>query len=198
MGPQDADIRREDRRNLAPADDDRDVAQKPGEEDAPAAVLALYDSALPEVYGYFLRRCGGREVAEELTSETFLAAVDAARKDAPPPIALPWVMGVARHKLVDHWRRQARAQRDLQAVADTLDDGLHDPWDARLDAVAARATLEALSPTHRLALTLRYVDDLAVADVADLLGRSLHATEALLVRARAAFRRAYCSAEGER
>ena len=43
-------------------------------------------------------------------------------------------------------------------------------------------------------LTLRYLDDLPVATVAELLGRSLHATEALLVRARAAFRRAY---EGE-
>jgi RNA polymerase sigma-70 factor (ECF subfamily) len=40
-------------------------------------------------------------------------------------------------------------------------------------------------------LTLRYVDDLSVADVAGLIDRSLHATEGLLVRARAAFRHAY-------
>ena len=160
--------------------------------------MALYDRALPEVYGYFLRRCGTREVAEELTSETFLAAVDAARRDDPPPMALPWMMGVARHKLVDHWRRSARRERNLRAVAavastdaDAGESG--DPEDRRLDAVAAREALAALTPTHRLVLTLRYVDDLAVADVAALLGRSVHATEALLVRARAAFRRVYGS-----
>jgi RNA polymerase sigma-70 factor (ECF subfamily) len=44
-------------------------------------------------------------------------------------------------------------------------------------------------------LTLRYLDDLPVPQVAELLGRSMHATEALLVRARTAFRRA--SAEME-
>ena len=47
------------------------------------------------------------------------------------------------------------------------------------------------APPHRAALTLRYLDDLPVPEVAALLGRTLHATEALLVRARAAFRRAY-------
>ena len=48
--------------------------------------MALYDEALPAVYGYFVRRCGDRGTAEDLTSETFLAAMDAARKDDPPPI----------------------------------------------------------------------------------------------------------------
>jgi RNA polymerase sigma-70 factor (ECF subfamily) len=66
------------------------------------------------------------------------------------------------------------------------------PWeDGLLDAVTARAVLERLGPQHRLALTLRYLDGLPVPEVARLLDRTLHATEALLVRARAAFRRAY-------
>lgn len=53
-----------------------------------------------------------------------------------------------------------------------------------------------LADRHRLVLSLRYVDDLRVREVAQLLGRSEHATEALLVRARAAFRRVY--EKGER
>ena len=43
--------------------------------------------------------------------------------------------------------------------------------------------------------TLRYVDGLPVPEVAELLGRTVHATEALLVRARAAFRKIYASGE---
>ena len=39
------------------------------------ALLDLYDSALPQVYGYLLARVGSASLAEELTSETFLAAV---------------------------------------------------------------------------------------------------------------------------
>ena len=54
----------------------------------------------------------------------------------------------------------------------------------------------ALAPHRRAALTLRDLDDLPVSEVAALLERTLHATEALLVRARAAFRRAYPGEEG--
>ena len=47
------------------------------------------------------------------------------------------------------------------------------------------------SGLHRAALTLRYLDGLPVGEVAHVLGRTVHATEALLGRARAAFRRSY-------
>ena len=63
--------------------------------------------------------------------------------------------------------------------------------EAKDDAADTRAVLDRLGPHHRLALTLRYLDGLPVPEVARLLDRSLHATEALLVRARTAFRRAY-------
>jgi RNA polymerase sigma-70 factor (ECF subfamily) len=46
-------------------------------------------------------------------------------------------------------------------------------------------------------LTLRYVDDLAVREVAALLDRTEHAIEALLVRARRRFREVY-EASGEK
>ena len=51
--------------------------------------------------------------------------------------------------------------------------------------------LATLGAHHRAALTLRYLDGLSVPEVAQHLGRTVHATEALLVRARTAFRRAY-------
>ncbi len=161
-------------------------------EPAPAStdLLAIYARALPVVYGYLLSRCGQAALAEDLTAETFLAAADATRREPAPAISVAWIVGVARHKLVDHWRRQAREERSLRAVADAVAPE-EDQSDVRLDALRARDALERLAPHHRAALTLRYVDDLAVPTVAGLLGRSVHATEALLVRARLAFRRTY-------
>jgi RNA polymerase sigma-70 factor (ECF subfamily) len=197
-------------------------------------VLAIYSKALPQVYGYLLPRCGSVAVAEDLTAETFMAAVTAfgdergepgpprrgegrkgtaserpasrpgepagsrpgerpgSRPGEPPDrrpheLTVAWLVGVARHKLVDHWRRVAREQRGLAAVHQASVD----PWDEVLDANAAYAALSRLSPPQRLALTLRYLDGLPVADVAAHLGRSVHATETLLVRARAALRRVY-------
>ncbi len=169
--------------------------------DPGAHLLDVYDRALPHVYGYLVSRCGGGAVAEDLTAETFLAAVDAVRRDERAPVSVPWLVGVARHKLVDHWRRQAREARGLHAVGSTearrLSDRDEDSWDVSLDALRARDTLEQLSPLHRAVLTLRYLDDLPVPDVAALVDRSVHATEGLLVRARGAFRRAYGEQEAD-
>ena len=183
------------RRIRALANDNHHVSGMAAPADEPgAALLALYDRALAVVYGYLLPRCGAASLAEDLTSETFLAAVDAARRDVAPTISTPWLVGVARHKLVDHWRRTAREERGLRAVAGEAPDP-SDPWDERLDTLRAHRMLQKLPPQYRAALTLRYVDDLPVADVADALDRTLHATEALLVRARSAFREAYLDEE---
>ena len=156
----------------------------------PDAVIAVYRRALPEVYGYLLPRGGSTTVAEDLTAETFMAAVAATQQGAATDVTIPWLVGIARHKLVDHWRRQGREQRSLAAAAHAVVD-IDDPWDAELDRAAAYSALGRLNPSQRAALTLRYLDGLAVADVAEHLGRSLHATETLLARARTALRRVY-------
>jgi RNA polymerase sigma-70 factor (ECF subfamily) len=154
-------------------------------------LLALYDRALPQVYGYLVDRCRDVATAEDLTSETFLAAVTAAQRSGSSDVSMPWLMGVARHKLIDHWRRRSREERLLAAVADETDEPECEPFDAHLDRLRADDVLSQLGWHHRAALMLRYVDGLPVPEVAELLGRTVHATEALLVRARTAFRKVY-------
>jgi RNA polymerase sigma-70 factor (ECF subfamily) len=151
-----------------------------------ASLLALYDRALPQVYGYLASRCGDQVVAEDLTSETFLAA--ARRSDVPLTVA--WLIGIARHKLVDHWRWQARQGRLLEAV-EASSAAPDDLWDVELERWRAREVLDRLAPQHRAALTLRYLDGLSVPEAARILDRTVTATEGLLVRARREFRRLY-------
>jgi RNA polymerase sigma-70 factor, ECF subfamily len=150
-------------------------------------LLALYDRALPQVYGYLMGRCGDQSVAEDLTSETFLA-VASGRQGVP--LTVGWLIGIARHKLVDHWRRQSRQERLLQALEGSTPE-VDDPWDIELNRWLAREVLARLAPQHRAALTLRYLDGLAVPEAAVILDRSVAATEALLVRARREFRHLY-------
>src|ERR671929_312107 len=164
-----------------------------GDQPRPAAsdpVLAIYRVALPQVYGYLLPRCGSAALAEDLTSETFLAAVNASRRGSLTEVSTAWLVGVARHKLVDHWRRLEREQRSLAAAEASAVD-VDDPWDDWLDTEAAYAALAHLSIAQRAALTLRYLDGLPVAEGAEHLGRTVQGTETLLARSRAALRRQY-------
>ena len=151
-----------------------------------SALLELYDEALPHVYGYLVRRCDHPATAEDLTADTFLAAV--AAHDAGHEITVGWLIGTARHKLVDHWRRTERHRAALVELWDATDPP--DDHEGPVDTAHVRQILDRLAPPHRAALVLRYVDGLSVPEVAALLDRSVHATESLLMRAKAAYRNA--------
>ena len=114
-------------------------------------LLAIYDDALASVYGYLRRRVATDAIAEDLASERFLDAVTSVRTGMAKEVGVAWLIGIARHKLLDHYRRTGREQRNLRVVA-------------------------LMTP---------------VPEVATTLGRSVHATEALLSRARVAFRSNY-------
>ena len=165
-----------------------------------SAFLQLYDDALPHVYGYLVRRCTNAATAEDLTAETFMAAVAALhnsqQRQQPDSHNTAWLIGTARHKLIDHWRRTERRKEELADLWDDL--AVPDPNDDAIEVAAAHEVLAQLAPQHRAVLTLRYLDDLPVGDVAATMGRTVHATEALLTRAKAAFRNHSSGAEDQR
>ena len=49
-----------------------------------SGLMDVYERSLPQVYGYLLDRCGERAIAEDLTSETFLAALRAGQEPGSP------------------------------------------------------------------------------------------------------------------
>ena len=160
-------------------------ATDPARGEAHRELLDLYDRALPQVYGYLRPRCATVAEAEDLTAEVFLAAV----RRPPPELSIAWLVAVARHKLVDRWRSDERDRRGRAALA-LETESVEDPWETHLDVTRARQVLSSMGGHHRAVLSLRYLDGLPVAAVAEHMGRTPQATEALLVRARQAFRRA--------
>ena len=154
----------------------------------------LYERTVVDVYSYLASRTGDRGVAEELTQDVFVAG--ARRVAAGDVVDVAWLIGVARHKLVDHWRSLAREDRML-ALVDTSEWSRPVEDSVAIDPGLAGVVLAALNPTYRAALVLRHVDGLSVRAVADHLGRTVEATEQVLSRARAAFRTKYRGASDE-
>ena len=106
-------------------------------------MAAIYPDALPQVYGYLVPRCGSVALAEDLTAETFMAAVGGRARHPPPHVSVAWLIGIARHKLVDHWRRRsASAAASPRCEQETTPS--EDPWGEFLDAQAAHVALRRL------------------------------------------------------
>jgi RNA polymerase sigma-70 factor (ECF subfamily) len=159
---------------------------------------AWYERALPHVYGYVFARCGrDRDLAEDLTQQTFIEAVRCHERFDGLSDPMTWVCGIARHRLADHYRQLDAQERGrlrlverLQAQVDTADDTVI----AEREAIStALATLPAL---QRAVLLFSAMDGLTASEVGILIGRSEGAVESLLHRARSSFRRAYGIAEG--
>ncbi len=160
------------------------VTQSPEAPD-PAAFAAFYDRSVAEVFRYFYKAAAGdRRLAEDLTQETFMAAVRAFQSGQVETMSINWLIVVARHKLIDHYRRLNREERKLTLA--WSERAVHDDESVgfTIDEAEAITLLDCLSPIHRLVLVLRYLDDLPVSEVADSIGRSVTATESILVRAR--------------
>ena len=161
----------------------------------PEQFRLFYADALPRVYGYFLRRCGAESaLAEDLTQETFLAAVAELRRGATVVTPQSWILGIARHKLLDHFRRQQRIGWSVvswESAVEKHDEALLLSQDDHANRDHAIATLARIPLMQREALILHYLDGLSVAEVAGLLRRSVSATESLLARGRVSFRQGF-------
>jgi RNA polymerase sigma-70 factor (ECF subfamily) len=153
------------------------------------AFRRFYGDASSVVYRYLVRATlGDRATAEDLTQETFAAVMVAARAGRGEALTMPWVMGVARHKLVDHYRRVEREQRRLARSWDSAPQ-LAVGTDSGHDSGEIVEVLRQLNPEYRLVLVLKYYEELTAEQIATTIGRSLDATNSLLSRARTAFAR---------
>ncbi len=152
--------------------------------DDPRAFGALYDRYVDTIYRYLYRQTGAREIAEDLTSLTFMRALGALdRFPADRPVA-PWLVRIAHNALVDYRRRAGRTVPLDDTVAHTLEapdaPGVTDDLEQAelFDALTA-----GLPADQRDALALRFVADLSMEQTAAALGRSSGATKMLVTRA---------------
>jgi RNA polymerase sigma-70 factor (ECF subfamily) len=151
----------------------------------------LQQRYLTGVFRYVSRRLARREDAEDVTAEVFAAAFESLpgrRGDGDPFL---WLLGIARRKVTDAIRRQARRREtsatEMALLPETV--GGEDPQSALARAEARqelRRIVDGLRPDQREALLLQHMDGLSVSEIAVVLGRSPAAVNSLLQRARAA------------
>lgn len=154
-----------------------------------AQLVDAFDQWAPRVNGFVLARCGDEALAADVTSDVFVAAARAIAGNRPDQVTLPWLLATARRRLIDQWRLQRTRRRTLQSLV--AQPTHHVSAVPDIDQARVRRALDALPASQVAALTMRYLDEMSVSEVADALELGYRAAESLLARARRSFERAW-------
>src|SRR5262245_56640939 len=151
---------------------------------------SLYDGAFSEVFAYVQWRCAGlRDLAEDITQDTWLVAVRRIRNFDPrqAPFA-KWLCGIAANLLRNRFRARLPATNQILPERVSAQDA---EQERRERAERITRALGELPEHYEAVLRAKYLEQRSVAEIALAWGESLKTVESLLGRARQAFRTAY-------
>jgi RNA polymerase sigma-70 factor, ECF subfamily len=152
-----------------------------------AAFARLYDRYVDVVYRYVLFRVGDRELAEDVTSETFLRAlrritsVSYQGRDVGA-----WFVTIARNLVLDHVKSSRFRLEVATAEVDDpqrVDAGPEQQVMSRVTTAALLECVEQLGDDQRECIVLRFLQGLSVAETAEIMNRNEGAVKALQHRA---------------
>jgi RNA polymerase sigma-70 factor, ECF subfamily len=142
----------------------------------------VIESYRVEVYNASLRILGNPADAEDVTQDTFVAALQRMSSYDPAQALGPWLRAIAHNRAIDLLRRRARAPEPSPGHGPSAESVAMD----RLEAAHVRDALGRLPARDRALLVLRYWEDQPVERIARTLGMTDGATRVALLRARRA------------
>lgn len=155
----------------------------------PTAVIELYTAYADRIYSLVFNQVDGdQDAAQDIVQETFLAASKSAGKFRGQSKVYTWLYSIANKKVADFYRRRKREAKHQTLSADSQieleassDAGT---IDSEEKSQAVQATLSKLPIHYRQVLILKYVEEMPVIEISQVMGRSPKSIEGLLTRAR--------------
>ena len=145
-------------------------------------IRRIYNATIDGLYGFVASRCDGdRDLAEDITQETWLRAVRAWHAKGIPDQPLAWLTTVSRNIVVNHFSRRPPDALELSAAESVMLENS--------DATVARRSLVARALARLSVQQARLLDAFhfkrqRIADIAAAHGISERAVEGRLRRAR--------------
>lgn len=136
-------------------------------------------------HAYFLT--GNSALAEDITAQTFLKALEAIHRYEHRGVAFKsWLLRIACNLVINH--RKSSKNNGHSSLPDTLEEpsAFYSPEASaqmKADGELVWGQVRKLSPEQRQVVVLRFLDDLSYADIAELLGKSVGAVRVLQFRA---------------
>lgn len=135
--------------------------------------VLLYDSYLDKIYRFLYFRTNHQETAEDLTSQTFLKALDKINSfDSSKGTFQSWLYRIAHNLLIDHYRIPRR-NVDLEAAENVASDSSPEQDTERELTIAQVQTLMGTLPEQAQELIiLRIWEELPYAEIAKIMDKS--------------------------
>src|SRR5215472_9637782 len=147
------------------------------------------------VYGYVRRRLIPRaDLVDDLVQEVFLAAWENLEKFRGDSPLRSWLLGIARHKVEDHYRKRLRELQFQDEGEGPIEEpvsshNLEEVLTKRETGQRTQQILKALPETYSMILLWRYWEKRSLQDIAVQIGRTEKGVERLLARARQQFKK---------
>ena len=151
----------------------------------PEALSALYDRYSPSVYAYLYRRVQDAQTAEDLTGVVFLSVLEAIQSDKFWRTSFrAWLYRIAGNKVADYYRQLGKVQtcavEDQPLITGTTPDAV---LMQKLSKHTLQTAIVALPSSQQEVLALRFGQRLKTKEVAEIMGKTVGAVEALQNRA---------------
>jgi RNA polymerase sigma factor (sigma-70 family) len=146
------------------------------------------------VYSYvYWRLAPAHDAVEDLVQDVFLEAWRNLQRYRGDGGLAAWLVGIARHKVQDHYRRALRNVEFPEDTDTALSELplLEDRFFAQQRDDRIHATITELPEIYRFVLLWRYWEGKSATEIAWSIGRTEKAVERLLARARQQFRERY-------
>ncbi len=153
------------------------------------ALAEVYDRYFDQIYRYINYRISESEVAADLAGEVFLALVKALKNGRPPKTSLSgWLYTVARNLAVDHIKQKGRTVALVEDLVSDEPSLMHQAHLAQLGPIL-REAISQLTEEQQHVITLRFGQELSLAETAEIMEKSVGAVKALQHRALASLAR---------
>lgn len=146
--------------------------------------LSVYDEHADAIFRYCLVRLGDRDLALDITQETFIRAWDYSQKDPLIKSMKALLFRIAQNLMIDHFRKKKAISLDLLVEAHmepVLDKTQF--WNERIDQRELLRALNCLQPRSKDIVVLRYVEGFSIEEVAELMDLQYNHVSVLINRA---------------
>lgn len=155
-------------------------------------LFIFYKTHHVSLCNFIYKRIGNRDVAEELTQDTFMDFIEGLRNFRGISSIKTYLYSIARFKAIDYIKKKKVrniffSSLPAQLVENIMAVFIDDDIEKTEVAEKIKNVIYRLPNDYQLVLRLKYMDGKKVQDIANALTLSFKATESLLFRARKAF-----------